>query len=242
METQYKSIPDYPIYMINIEGTSVIKLCNPTLYKVEAGKVYRRKSTTNKFIELSDNKYVSKGHKVYRKISICDNGLGYKLVTISMNKKQTNEYIHRLVYKTFVGNIPENMEVDHVDSDKSNNSAGNLELLTHTDNIVKMQKLHGKYTQKLCVICGKKVYAKNSEYCTKCMPKDETTGKRIRTDEELKATIKRRKVDRPTRDELETLINNNTFVAIGRMYGVSDNSIRKWCKSYGLPYRTKQKN
>lgn len=44
-----------------------------------------------------------------------------------------------------------------------------------------------------------------------------------------------RKVDRPNRDELKQEIRNLPFLQLGRKYGVCDNSIRKWCKSYSLP-------
>ena len=29
------------------------------------------------------------------------------------------------------------------------------------------------------------------------------------------------------------------FTQIGKEYGVTDNAVRKWCKSYNLPYRVK---
>lgn len=32
----------------------------------------------------------------------------------------------------------------------------------------------------------------------------------------------------------------NTFVNVGRYYGVSDNAVRKWCKKYDLPIKTKE--
>lgn len=48
---------------------------------------------------------------------------------------------------------------------------------------------------------------------------------------------RQRKADRPTKDELYQLLMKNTFVAVGKMYGVSDNAVRKWCKSYDIPYR-----
>ena len=35
--------------------------------------------------------------------------------------------------------------------------------------------------------------------------------------------------------ELLELIKTKSFCEIGRIYGVSDNSIRKWCKKEGLP-------
>lgn len=45
-----------------------------------------------------------------------------------------------------------------------------------------------------------------------------------------------RKVERPNREELKTLIRKKSFVQIGKDYGVTDNAIRKWCKAYSLPY------
>ena len=51
--------------------------------------------------------------------------------------------------------------------------------------------------------------------------------------------FKQRKVKRPSKEELLFLIKNKTFTQIGKDYGVSDNAIRKWCKSYGLPYKKK---
>lgn len=45
--------------------------------------------------------------------------------------------------------------------------------------------------------------------------------------------------NRPSREELLNLIKNTSFVQIGKMFGVSDNAVRKWCKSYDLPYRKK---
>jgi very-short-patch-repair endonuclease len=41
-----------------------------------------------------------------------------------------------------------------------------------------------------------------------------------------------RKVERPTLEQLKLDIENLGYVATGKKYGVSDNSIRKWIKSY----------
>ena len=41
-----------------------------------------------------------------------------------------------------------------------------------------------------------------------------------------------------TREELKDLIRHKSFLEIGRMYGITDNAIRKWCVKYDLP-RTK---
>lgn len=68
-------------------------------------------------------------------------------------------------------------------------------------------------------------------YCAKC-------GKEIG----LKATlcvecsrIASRKTERPDKDTLFDEILNSSFSAVARKYGVSDNAVKKWCKSYGIP-------
>lgn len=59
-------------------------------------------------------------------------------------------------------------------------------------------------------------------------------------------SFKNRKVERPSKEELEKLIWEMSFTKIGQEYGVSDNAVRKWCKNYGitnipsLSYRTKK--
>ena len=47
--------------------------------------------------------------------------------------------------------------------------------------------------------------------------------------------IASRIVKRPERAELKGLIRNNSFLSLGKQFGVSDNTIRKWCASYDLP-------
>lgn len=45
---------------------------------------------------------------------------------------------------------------------------------------------------------------------------------------------KRRVVERPTKEQLEVELLNASFVKVGAEYGVTGNSVRKWCWSYGL--------
>ena len=48
------------------------------------------------------------------------------------------------------------------------------------------------------------------------------------------------KTTHPTREELKHLIRSNSFVQIGKMFGVSDNTIRKWCKKENLPTKVSE--
>jgi len=40
-----------------------------------------------------------------------------------------------------------------------------------------------------------------------------------------------------TREDLKNKIRHDSFVHIGKEFGVSDNAIRKWCKKYNLPFK-----
>ncbi|NBQ71169.1 MAG: hypothetical protein EBU46_20985 [Nitrosomonadaceae bacterium] len=45
----------------------------------------------------------------------------------------------------------------------------------------------------------------------------------------------RRKVLRPDASTLQQLVHTTPMRAIGRQFGVSDNAVRKWCRSAGIP-------
>ena len=42
----------------------------------------------------------------------------------------------------------------------------------------------------------------------------------------------RRKVERPSYEQLMADVESMSFLAIGRKYGVSDNAVRKWIRWY----------
>lgn len=52
------------------------------------------------------------------------------------------------------------------------------------------------------------------------------------TKEEIERSIKQRRVTRPSYQELIGLVKTNGYTKTGKMFGVSDNSIRKWIKFY----------
>ena len=60
---------------------------------------------------------------------------GYLIVGLVGDNGKTKTYgIHRVIWLTVNGNIPKNMEINHIDEDKTNNSISNLVLTNHTDN------------------------------------------------------------------------------------------------------------
>jgi predicted RNA-binding Zn-ribbon protein involved in translation (DUF1610 family) len=46
--------------------------------------------------------------------------------------------------------------------------------------------------------------------------------------------LNRRKVEWPSKENLLELMKNHSMVSIGKMFNVSDVSVRKWAKSYGI--------
>jgi hypothetical protein len=72
---------------------------------------------------------------------------------------------------------------------------------------------------KVCIICGKEFITKEEKqiHCSnKC------------------SSVSRRKIERPSKEQLEQEIEETNYCAIGRKYGVSDNAIRKWARSYNI--------
>lgn len=63
------------------------------------------------------------------------NSDGYPTVKLCKNGMSRNVTTHILVAKTFLGDYSDCYEVNHIDYDKTNNSVGNLEWVTHRDNV-----------------------------------------------------------------------------------------------------------
>ena len=60
---------------------------------------------------------------------------GYYRVNLYRNNVKKYSLIHRLVWSAFNGAIPEGLEINHRDEDKTNNALLNLELVTPSQNI-----------------------------------------------------------------------------------------------------------
>jgi len=63
------------------------------------------------------------------------NEWGYLRVDLQYNKKRKSRLVHQIVAESFIGPRPDGMEINHIDGDKTNNCADNLEYVTHSDNV-----------------------------------------------------------------------------------------------------------
>ena len=76
-----------------------------------------------------------------------------------------------------------------------------------------------------CPICGKDI-DKSNKHCRQCD-----------TQQRKELTIQARINRGITREFLKSEIRTKTFVQIAKEQGVTDNTIKKWCKGFNLPFR-----
>lgn len=132
----------------------------------------------------------------------------------------------------------------HLDRDKTHNDHTNLLVLENAQHaklhhwidrnfIVKKPEIYNAIAKKFlkqsaveetvcCAVCGVNIPS-NQKYCS---PECNAIGKR--------------QADRPDLDQLGKDITSMTMLKVGEKYGVSDNAIRKWCRSLGLPCKLQE--
>lgn len=88
-------------------------------------------------------------------------GPGYRAITLGKKKYP----VHRLVVETFIGHIPEDMEIDHIDRDPNNNRVGNLRIVTHRENMLNSwTHLHPKKERSRRLTAPTEKVCKSSTY------------------------------------------------------------------------------
>lgn len=130
-----------------------------------------------------------------------------------MNEKSYKGYVyeHRYIMECLLGRpLASNEIVHHKDGNKLNNDIENLELLTRSEHA---HKHFGYKPNGYCIDCGEKLYDNRAMRCRRCY------------------SISRRVVgERPSKEELLKMIGDSSYSAVGRMFGVSDNAVRKWLR------------
>ena len=89
---------------------------------------------------------------------------------------------------------------------------------------ISLKAKNSKSKEAFCIDCGSSIYPESIR-CIEC-------EKKARRQNSVQSKI--------SRNELKKLIRSNSFVQIGKMYNVTDNAVRKWCKNYNLPFTKKE--
>ena len=144
-------------------------------------------------------------------------------------------YKHIVVMTEKIGRALTSEEVvHHLDEDKLNNNAENLIVFrTVADHVafhrngIMIEMEDGTFTAA----------RKESAKCKQCGQGFKSIGTKQQCCSHKCADILKRLQERPSKEELYSLIKTLPFTTIGKKYGVSDNAIRGWCRQYGLPSR-----
>lgn len=148
----------------------------------------------------------------------------YNLVRLDARKQCRNN--HRLEKCERCG-YDKHVEVCHINAINSFDMESLMSEINAKDNLIvlcpnchwEMDNLN-KPNLIICPLCYGQKW-RTSKHCRKCTNTH-------------KLHIQTRKVVWPTKDELTQLINQLPLTHIGKRYGVSDNSVKKWCKRYGI--------
>jgi len=111
MTEEWKNVPDYE--------------------HVEVSNCGNVRTIDRMIINKLGHEYLIKGKPLKSK----PNPAGYLRVSLNKDGHGKREYVHRLVAQLFIGDCPENYQVNHKDGNKLNNHVDNLEYVTMSQNI-----------------------------------------------------------------------------------------------------------
>lgn len=98
-------------------------------------KTFKQFKDTKYYCDEDGNIYSDYSHKILKPMLRGQNGKQYKYIDINFGEGQKHYYIHKIVYETWIGEIPEGMQVLHKDDNQFNNNINNLYLGTQKQNI-----------------------------------------------------------------------------------------------------------
>ena len=65
---------------------------------------------------------------------------GYLIIYLTKDGRQVNYRAHRVAWLLHTGEVPGDMQIDHIDGDPTNNRISNLRLVTHRENGINQRK------------------------------------------------------------------------------------------------------
>jgi len=120
---------------------------------------YQRKEIkgyTDYEIDTVGNVFTTKGNSPHLsedgKLSVRIQSAGYHQIKMYHQGKIHQRLVHRLMWETFIGDIPDDMTIDHIDDNRENNVLSNLQLMSRGENTKKSWDKRGRSTKKQIVL------------------------------------------------------------------------------------------
>jgi hypothetical protein len=152
--------------------------------------------------------------------------------------KEGSVYVHFIVAEQVMGRplLPGEF-VHHKDCNKHNNAPENIMVFASNGDHSRFHSYHLNESLLSKNENGAYVCQERYEYCIDCGAKISRCGTRCIAC----GQIFQRKVARPDAHELLSLLRTlyGNFTRVGKIYGVTDNTVRKWCRKYSLPSHSK---
>ena len=146
-------------------------------------------------------------------------------------------YEHRIVASKMIGRELTSIEhVHHKDENGLNNSPDNLMIFASNSDHIAYHHGVDVYEEN-GIYYAKQLVSKIENYCKDCGKLISYGSLRCKTCSNKFLSICKSNC-RPERSVLKNQIRHNSFISVGKIYGVSDNAVRKWCKYYNLPFKS----
>lgn len=78
-----------------------------------------------------DGEFLIRKHGKRRRTFGARRSSGY----LGITRNKTTIYAHRAVYESWIGELPDGFEIDHIDCDRTNNTVENLRAVTRAENM-----------------------------------------------------------------------------------------------------------
>ena len=226
-------IPDgYQIHHINndkqdnaIDNLELVTGQQNMIYKGKECKGMKNKSPQNVDIKCEVFEY----HHIYTNFGANKYGQVYNKKTKRCSignlqpsgylKTQLNQiglppkhfYIHRLVYECFNGDIPDGMQINHIDSNRQNNCIDNLEIVTKSENM-KHAFAARKYKTKIEITSDKPIESIKMEIKLEKSDDEFTEDEKQKIDKKYNAIINKIKNGNfPFKKQLQEHLPNIEF-------------------------------
>ena len=223
---------DYQIHHINndkqdnsIENLALVTRQQNMIYKGNECKGMKYKSTQNVEIKCDvfyyhpvytnygANKFGQIFNKKTKRCSIgCIHTSGYMATRLSQIGLPCKQYfIHRLVFECIKGEIPDGMQINHIDSNRQNNLIENLELMTRSENAKHAHEAK-KYKTKIEITSDKPIESIKMEIKLEKSDDEFTEDEKQKIDKKYNAIINKIKNGNfPFKKQLQEHLPNIEF-------------------------------